>query len=367
VGRGFWIWPALAALLLALPAQAAERLFGADLSYVNEMEDCGATYREHGVATDPFVLFKKHGANVVRVRLWNGAAWTRYSDLKDVEKTIRRAHAQGLKVLLDLHYSDTWADGDKQPMPKVWAGITDPDALAQALYRYTFDTLAALERDGLAPELVQVGNEINPELLGGTKDRPIDWVRNAKLINAGIRAVRDAGATWPRKPRVMLHIAQPENVEPWFAAATKAGVTDFDVIGISYYKKWSSQSMAQLGEVIARMKRDYRTEVVVAETAYPWTMEYADSMPNLLGPDTLIEGYPATPEGQKRYLVDLSRIVLANGGSGVIYWEPAWVSTGCKTPFGVGSSWENATFFDFHRRNELLPAIDFMRNLSPTK
>jgi arabinogalactan endo-1,4-beta-galactosidase len=84
-------------------------------------------------------------------------------------------------------------------------------------------------------------------------------------------------------------------------------------------------------------------------------------MPNLLGEDSLIPGYPATPAGQAAYLRDLSRLVLKSGGSGVIYWEPAWVSTHCRTPFGVGSGWENATFFDFRKRNETLPAIGFPR------
>src|SRR5262249_59076804 len=103
-----------------------------------------------------------------------------------------------------------------------------------ALYQYTCDTLTALDHDGLMPDMVQVGNEINQEILEpeGTKPHPIDWARNARLLNAGIRAVRDAGSKSSVKPKVMLHIAQPENVEPWFADAVKAGVTDFDVIGI---------------------------------------------------------------------------------------------------------------------------------------
>lgn len=113
--RRLWT-PALLALAIstfahAAPAPAALYL-GADLSYVNEMEECGVQYRQNGVVTDPFELFHAHGANLVRVRLWNDARWTKYSDLSDVKKTIARARAQGMQVLLDLHYSDDWADGE---------------------------------------------------------------------------------------------------------------------------------------------------------------------------------------------------------------------------------------------------------------
>ncbi|MDO9338341.1 MAG: glycosyl hydrolase 53 family protein [Caulobacter sp.] len=337
--------------------------FGADLSFVNEMEDCGAVFREKGVKKDPYVIFREHGANLVRIRLWNDPDWTRYSTLADVKKSIRRARALGMQVLLDFHYSDTWADGDKQIVPKAWKTL-DATAQAQALHRFTYDTLMALEADGLMPELVQVGNETNGEVLGEADwgKRPINWTRNALLLNAGVRAVREAGEKSAIKPKVMLHIAQPENVEPWFEAAAKAGLTDFDQIGVSYYGKWSKYSIKGLGEVLGRLTAAYPgKDVILVETAYPWTLGWKDELGNVLGEDSLIAGYPATPEGQQRYMADVTRTVMENGGDGVVYWEPAWVSTNCKTPWGRGSSWENATFFDFNRRNELLPAIDFMR------
>jgi arabinogalactan endo-1,4-beta-galactosidase len=219
--------------------------------------------------------------------------------------------------------------------------------------------LSALDRDGLMPELVQVGNETNPELMGGTKDKPIDWRRNALLLNAGIRAVRDAGARAKIRPRIMLHIAQPEHVEPWFEAAERAGVKGYDLIGISYYRKWSQRTIAQLGETIGRARRRFKADVILVETAYPFTNKGADQAANLLGPDTLIPGYPATPRGQKKYLVDLTQTVVDHGGVGVVYWEPAWVSTSCKTRWGTGSNWENAAWFDLHR-HEALPAFDFL-------
>lgn len=366
---------AAALLALAAPAPGAARplapvprggvYLGADLSYVNEMDDCGAVFRDHGRRVDPFRLMKARGGNVVRVRIWNDARWTRYSNLADVIRSARRARAAGEQLLLDFHYSDDWADGDKQVAPRAWAGL-DTAGQARALYDYTRMVLGALDRRGLMPQMVQVGNETNPALLGGSKDQPIEWTRNAVLINAGIRAVRDAARAGHARfrPRIMLHIAQPENVEPWLAAATAAGVTDYDQIGISYYRKWSSRTMAELGETIARLRAAYRREVMVVETAYPFTLDGADASPNLLGMDSLIAGYPATPRGQRDYLVDLTRIVVGRGGNGVVYWEPAWVSTRCKTRWGTGSSWENAAWFDL-RRHEALPALEFLNRQAP--
>jgi arabinogalactan endo-1,4-beta-galactosidase len=329
------------------------------------MEDCGAVYRENGKQRDPFELFAERGANVVRVRLWNDADWTRYSNLDDVKRTISRSRAAGMQVLLDFHYSDEWADGDKQIIPRAWADIESVESLAEHLYQFTLDTLLELHRDGLLPELVQVGNETNPEILRGadTGEEPINWHRNAQLFNAGIRAVRTAADQSGKPIKIMLHIAQPENVESWFDAAARAGVHDFDQIGISYYRRWSSEDFDGLTRTISAMHaRHPSKEIILVETAYPWTLEWADEAPNLLTENTLIEGYPATPQGQFSYLVDLTQRVIDAGGRGMVYWEPAWVTTSCSTRWGVGSHWENATFFDFKNNNEVLPAIDFLNH-----
>lgn len=365
------IVPALAAALLAgcasVPGPAVRPKFwaGADLSYVNEMEDCGAVYRKDGKTRDPFELFAESGHDLVRVRLWNDATWTNYSDLPDVKKTIRRAKAAGMAVLLDFHYSDDWADGDKQIVPAAWRPIRDDvPALSKAVADYTRAVLEELAAEGLHPEMIQIGNETNPEVMGELDwketRKGINWPRNAALLNAGLRAAREASSGWPKRPQLMLHIAQPENVEPWFAAAARHGLTDYDLIGISYYRKWSSQSPQGLTDTIRRLRQTYpQAEVMVVETAYPFTNDGADASPNLLGPDTLLPEYPATPEGQRAYMVDLARTVKAAGGNGVVYWEPAWVSTRCSTRWGVGSNWENATFFDWKRGNEPTPAMDW--------
>ena len=350
---------AQAGTLAAPPSGGSYR--GADMSYVNEMEDCGAVYRLHGQRIDPFRLFKREGGNLVRVRIWVNPTWTRYSSYPDVLKTIRRAHAAHLQALLDFHYSDTWADGGKQIAPAAWAQLSTDDQV-KALRDYTLDTLRKLDAEHQMPEMVQVGNETNPELLGGkVPGPPINWERNARLLNAGIEAVQEAGRLGSVAPRIMLHIAQPENILPWVDAATKAGVKGYDLIGISYYRKWSKWNLAQLKATIAEAKKRYDKDVIVVETAYPFTLDNEDTMPNLLGADSLVSGYPATPEGQHRYMVDLTQLTLDAGGIGVVYWEPYWVSTQCKTPFGQGSGWENATWFS-ERTHEALPVFEWLRH-----
>jgi len=358
--------------LLAIAATAAQAgapaaappgglYLGADLSYVNEMEDCGAVYRLHGKPIDPFKLMKREGGNIVRVRIWNNPTWTKYSNYADVLKTIQRAHAAGMQVLLDFHYSDDWADGGKQIAPAAWANLGTDDQV-KALHDFTLDTLRKLDAAHAMPEMVQVGNETNPELLGGkVPGDPINWSRNARLLNAGIQAVQEAGREGAIAPRIMLHIAQPENVLPWFDAASKAGVAGYDIIGISYYKKWSTRSPAELKETISEAKRRYGKDVIVVETGYPFTLEGADTAKNLLGEDALVPAHPATPEGQRSFMVDLTQLTIDAGGIGVVYWEPYWVSTRCGTRWGKGSDWENATWFDY-KNHEALPVFEWLHH-----
>lgn len=342
----------------------AERPFytGADLSYVNEMEDCGATYRDKGKKQDPFTIFANNGADLIRVRLWHNPEWTQYSDLADVTKTLRRAKSHNMKTLLDFHYSDTWTDPEKQFIPKAWAHITDTDELAKTLYDYTTETLTTLDQQNLLPDMVQVGNETNIEILQ-QEDKLIhdipNWERNATLLNSGIKAVRDYSKKTNKPIQIVLHIAQPEHALWWFKKAIANGVIDFDIIGLSYYPQWSTYKLPQLPGAIQTLKNAYQKEVMIVETAYPYTLENVDKADNVLGEKAIQDEFPATPKGQASYLLTLKNLVKKSGGLGVIYWEPAWVSTKCSTLWGKGSHWENATFFDANNRNNALPAFLF--------
>ncbi|MDO5980802.1 glycoside hydrolase family 53 protein [Flavivirga spongiicola] len=320
---------------------------GSDLSYVNEMLDCGASYNDlSGNNANPYEIFKNAGNNLVRVRLWNDPSeWTAYSNIEDVEKTISSSKEQGMDVLLDFHYSDTWADPGNQIIPSAWLDVVDDtEALGERLYNYTYETLNNLAAKELLPEIVQIGNEINSNILNkeaGAVD--IDWERNAFLLNKGIQAVRDISKKYEARVQIMLHIAQPENALWWFEQANENGIVNYDWIGVSYYPKWSDYQVSDVSDAIVTLGSSYNKKVMIVETAYPFTTENADVANNILGKSV----YPATQQGQLEFLLDLKREIKEGNGFGFVYWEPAWVSTGCGTLWAdSGSHWDNATLFD---------------------
>ena len=330
--------------------------YGADLSYVNEMEDCGAIYTDtDDNIKDPFKIFYEAGANLIRIRLWHNPKWTNYSNYEDVKKSIRRAKSDQMKVLLDFHYSDTWADPSKQEIPSDWLNyINDTETLGDLLYNYTFDTLYNLANSDLLPDIVQIGNEINPMILQHDELKwPIDWARNSSLINKGIKAVRDISSKTSINVEVMLHIAQPENGLWWFKEAYSAGISDYDWIGLSYYPIWSEYTLSNISSPLKTLIDNYNKRLMIVETAYPFTLKNADNANNILNEDSLISGYPASQQGQLNYLNELKKKIEEAGGEGLIYWEPAWVSTNCKTLWGQGSHWDNATLFDHNNKSTL--------------
>ena len=330
--------------------------YGADLSYVNEMLDCGAYYIDkNGNTKNPYTIFKEAGANLVRFRLWNNPSWTNYSNIEDVKKGIEKSKSEGMSVLLDFHYSDSWADPEKQEIPAAWESeINNKEKLGELLYNYTYATLNDLNNLNLLPEMVQIGNEINGMILQkGELQWPIDWTRNSYLINKGISAVRDFSTKKNKSIEIMLHIAQPENALWWFEEASENNVTDFDWIALSYYPLWSTYKLNNVGSVLNTLIKKYNKKLMIVETAYLYTLENKDEASNILNTNALIEGYPATQQGQLNYLKKLTEIVKQSGGEGIIYWEPAWVSTNCSTLWGKGSHWDNATLFDHNNKSTL--------------
>ncbi len=334
---------------------------GADLSYVNEMLDCGGIYRENGKVVNPYELFGRKGCDLVRVRLWHTPAGNGYSGFEDVKRTITQAKLNHMEVLLDFHYSDSWADPQKQIIPTAWENIKDLRILGDSVFQYTLNTLIKLNAEDLFPEFIQVGNETNIEILQNdtVTDNTINWRRNIYLLNMGIYAVKKAEEITGNKTQIMLHIAQPENALWWFRLAQIHGIAAYDWIALSYYPKWSKTSMSELPKAIDSLKTTYKKHIMIVETAYPYTLLNIDNANNLLGEDAVLPDYPATPDGQLKYLLDLTRISQDAGCGGIVYWEPAWISTKCHTLWGQGSHWDNATFFDASRGNEALPAFSF--------
>ena len=330
--------------------------YGADLSYVNEMEDCGAVYKDSNENfKDPYKIFAEAGTNLVRIRLWHNPTWTNYSNLNDVKKSIQRAKSEGMKVLLDFHYSDTWADPSNQEIPSAWlTQINNIGPLGDLLYNYTYNTLNDLANTNLLPDIVQIGNEINAMILqNGELKWPIDWVRNSSLINKGIKAVRDINSLKNKQIEIMLHIAQPENGLWWFEQASAAGIIDYDWIGLSYYPMWSEYDLNSIDTPIKTLIETYNKRLMIVETGYPFTLNNADSANNIFNENALITGYPASEQGQLNYLNDLKTKIYQSGGEGIVYWEPAWVSTGCSTLWATGSHWDNATLFNHNNKSNL--------------
>jgi arabinogalactan endo-1,4-beta-galactosidase len=362
------------------PVQNTEIKFGADLSYVNQILDHGGSYQDGGVTKDPFQIFKDHGTNLVRVRLWHNPVWTKevygeqgtqlYDDLKDVEKSIKKSKDLGMPVLLDFHYSDTWADPAKQFIPAAWKNIKTIAVLRDSVYNYTSKVLSYLSKKGLQPEYVQLGNETNcgmfySEAASGFPTCEVcqaaQWQNIGQVLNAGIKAVRDVNATSAIKTKIALHVADPKNVQWWFDnIKAQASVTDFDIIGFSYYPLWHTTiALNDISTTVSSFKTRFGKDVLVLETAYPFTNGFQDSFGNMMGGEPPISGFPFTEQGQYDYMVKLTREVKEGGGLGVIYWEPGWISSNMKTLYGTGSAWENAAYFNFQRN--ALKVMDYTR------
>jgi arabinogalactan endo-1,4-beta-galactosidase len=349
-------------------ARANRFAMGADVSTLLELEANGAKYYEHGEAHDCLEILKRHGVDSIRIKVWNdpgnpnffpanespAAGW---NNAEHVRILARRAAALGLRVLIDFHYSDWWADPGKQYPPHDWVGkdITDTCALLSA---YTSDVLQMLKRDGVHPEWVQIGNEITGGMLWplGKYDQ-LDNL--AALLKAGHDAVKSVDAS----TKVMLHIDSGGNNATsrwWFDSMTQRGVT-FDVIGLSYYPQWQG-SFSDLQGNVNDLATRYDKDVIVVETAYPWTTSDGDSEPNSMT-NVGTSPYPQTPAGQAQFLGAVTDIVKAipdGHGKGVFWWEPEWIPTpNVGWEVGAGDQWDNNTLFDFH--GNALSSLDAFR------
>jgi arabinogalactan endo-1,4-beta-galactosidase len=309
---------AITALLLSLSAPiapAADYAIGADLSFLKQAEDRGAVFKDNNQAKPGLQIFKDHGYNWIRLRLFNAP-----TDLpNNLEYTIALAQSAkklGFKFLLDYHYSDTWADPGKQFLPKAWEKLSHPE-LAEAVFNYTRDTIAAFREAGVLPDMVQIGNEIPGGMLWPDGRLPANWNNFADLMKSGIAGVEAGKGNQPR-PRIMIHIDKGGDkvATKNFFDRINSYKIQFDVIGQSYYPWWHG-SLNDLRENLIATEREYQKDIIVVEAAYNWkSAEYK----NKLAP------FPETPQGQKEFLEEVNRVVQStpNGrGMGVFWWEPA--------------------------------------------
>lgn len=326
---------------------------GGDLSSLKKNEDFGGLYyTSAGVQGDAIAILKNAGMNYARLKVWVNPA-DGYNNKARVLTMATRIKAQGLKLLVDFHYSDSWADPGKQVKPAAWANYTQAQ-LVTAVYNHTYDVLNALKAQGTTADMVQIGNEINPGMLlpnGSTSN----WANLAQLLTSGSNAAKAVSSS----TQVMLHLAEGGDNATfrwWFDQAVSRGVP-FDVIGASYYCYWHGP-MSSLQTNLNDMASRYGKPVVVAETAYGFTTAQKDGETNIFTSSLASAcGYPATAQGQRdafQAVVNVVKNVPNGRGLGVFYWEPAWTAvTGSgwdPTNPSSGNGWENQALFDYNSR-----------------
>ncbi|MEW4923736.1 glycosyl hydrolase 53 family protein [Algibacter sp. 2305UL17-15] len=329
-------------LMLFNVSNSQDYMIGADLSFVKEAEDSGFAFKENGKPKPCIEIFKDHGYNWIRLRLFHSPELNEdYKLPNNLEYTIalaKEAKAQGFKFLLDYHYSDVWADPGKQFTPKAWEGkpLTE---LAQLVYEYTLSTMIAFKKAGVFPDMVQVGNEISNGMLWPIGKLPENWDNLAVLLKAGINGVNASCGNGPC-PEVMIHIDKggDKNFTKYFFDKIKNYGIEYDVIGQSYYPWWHG-SLLDLRECLHFASKEYDKDVIVVEAAYNYRLQ---EYKNKKAP------FPETPEGQKQFLEEVNTIILnvPNGrGKGVFWWEPAAPKRG----------FESRTFFD--EDGNIMPVI----------
>ena len=322
-----------------------EFISAVDISAFPEISDSNPLfYNKKGQQADFITILKESGVNTIRLRLWvdpeNG-----HSGLNEVNAFSNMLKADGFKIWLTLHYSDTWADPGHQQIPLRWRGIGF-EKLKDSVYSYTSSIVNKLQ-----PDYIQIGNEINSGLLFPYGRITLNYPQFIALLTAGISAVRANSDD----AQIIIHYAGFEGSD-WFF--DKVNGLDYDIIGLSYYPKWHGKSLDSLKNTMVYLSETYNKEIVIAETAYPFTLEWNDWTNNLVGSDDqlILPEYPATVEGQKKFVAKIKTITNEVAkGMGFSYWGAELIAW--KGPHAVdGSVWENQALFDFN--NKALPVLD---------
>jgi arabinogalactan endo-1,4-beta-galactosidase len=298
-------------------------IYGGDFSILKKMEDSGGVYNYQGKKVNALLLFKENGYNYGRVRIFHtpdmdGATCNSLEYTIALSKEIK---AVGMKLLLDFHYSDTWADPAHQIKPSAWNNLTF-EALTDSVFQYSKNVILAMKAANVLPDMVQVGNEITPGFIWPDgkiyKEGTEDWKSFTTLLKAGIRGVKEAyGNT---KVPIMIHIDKGGDkgaTEYFFKKITEYSV-DFDIIGQSYYPWWHG-SFADLECNLKWTSENYNKDIIIVETAYYSKDWYPKPGPGVLD----IKPFPSTEEGQYDFLKALDSIChLYPKVKGIFYWEP---------------------------------------------
>ena len=304
-------------------------IMGMDASCVPALEASGVKYYNfNGEEQDVFQTLAESGVNYIRVRIWNDpfdANGNGYGggncDIENAVAIGKRATQYGMKLLVNFHYSDFWADPGKQMVPKAWAGM-NIETKTEALYTYTKECLETLKREGIDVGMVQIGNETNGHMCGEKT-----WFNMQYLFSAGSKAVREVFPS----ALVALHFANPEKAESYATYASKLNYynVDYDVFASSYYPYWHG-TLENLSAVLTNIHETYGKKIMVIETSYAYTGADTDFNGNTISDGgTVVKNYPYTIQGQANAVRDVIETV-ANipGGIGVCYWEGTWITVG---------------------------------------
>ena len=319
-------------------------IMGMDASSVIAEEQSGVKYYDFdGNETDVFKILADNGINYIRVRIWNdpydkdGHGYGGGNN--DVAKAIeigKRAKKYGMKLLVNFHYSDFWADPSKQMIPKAWKGM-DFFEKCEALYTFTKETLEAMKKENIDVGMVQVGNETSGGKMSG--ETRFDFF--VSLFNYGTKAVKEV---YPKALRA-VHFANPEknkNYLDWAAKMDQYGA-DYDVFGSSYYPYWHG-TLENLSETLSTIAETYHKKTMILETSYCFNGENTDFWSNTIGDTSGYDAkpYPFTIAGQTNHVRDLIDTIAnkTKNGIGVCYWEGTWIPVGTTSFEENSKKWE---------------------------
>ena len=319
-------------------------ILGMDASCVPSLENSGVKYYDHnGTEKDVYQILSENGINYIRVRIWNDpydANGNGYGggncDLANAIAIGQRATKYGLKLLVNFHYSDFWADPGKQAVPKAWKDL-DIDAKSDALHTYTKDCLEQLVAAGVDIGMVQVGNETNGALCGENGSAPDGWKNITQLMKAGSRAVREVCPD----ALVAIHFTNPERVGSYenYGKQLQEHRVDYDVFASSYYPYWHG-TLSNLTTELNKIADQYGKKVMVAETSYAYSTADTDYHGNTVGSGSST-GHPYTVQGQADQIRDVIQAVAdMHNGIGVFYWEGTWISVGGSSYQDNAALWE---------------------------
>ncbi|WP_299246769.1 glycosyl hydrolase 53 family protein [uncultured Aquimarina sp.] len=326
---------------------------GMDLSFQSELDSYNIQYKDqNNNAIDLLDYVTSKGSNLIRLRLWHTPEGG-FNSLEKVKQYALKIKSTGADFLLDIHYSDTWADPANQEPPLFWSTLTNSE-IKNAIYEYTKKVISELKEQGTTPTIVQIGNETNSGFLWDYgkiwNEFDNNWLQYIALSNTAEKAVKEIDPNI----KTMIHVAGINFARFFFKKFEESG-GNYDIIGLSYYPQFHSKNLNQIKNDLSFLAVTFNKNILLTEISYPFTFNWNDNLNNFIGDQSqILNEFPATPDGQKDYLewiIKTLKEIPNNKGLGFCYWAPDWVAfEGNENTYSNGSSWENQCIFDFEHK-----------------